>query len=220
MDKIKNKKMERKYVKTFERFSVDFSTDLISHFDGSEITNEGLFSWIKSKFKLTSLQKGFDTANKLIEDNSEIRSELERFIEKNKDKINAVDPEDVKKLTSLVKGQSSDVEKQIEIEAEKVSEADTESKSFVERVVSILKSVLRFGAEAVWVLGSLASFVLACLGKADGLFGTQASHYITSGEAGGNLSFSVTTVGFFMGGLIAYMLWVFYKVYQQHSRHC
>ena len=206
--------MERKYVKTFESFSGDFSTDLISHFDGiygSEITNEGLVSWIKSKFKLTSLQKGFDNANKLIADNSKFKAELDSFMKKNEAKINAVNPEDVKKLTSLIKGQSNDVEKKIEVEAEKVSEADTEAKSFVEKIVSLLKNVLKFAAEAMWLLGSIASMILATTAE-------YGARYILSGEAQGNLSFSGTGMLMFAGGLIAIFGYVFYKTYSLYKK--
>ena len=201
-----------KYVKTFESFSNEISVDLISHFDeiyGSEITNEGLVSWIKSKFKLKGLQKGFDAANKLISDDSKFKAKLEEFAEKNSAKLKKVNPEEVKKLTGLIKGEEPEVEKKMEAEAEKMDEADN-AKTFTQRFTSFLKSVLRFGGEILWVVTSVAGILFAHTEQ-------MGARTILSGEAMGNTQLS--GAGFLMtaGAVLALIGFLFYKVMRSEN---
>jgi hypothetical protein len=192
----------KNYIKTFESFNSGLSADLIYHFDGiygSEITNEGLISWIKSKFKLTSLQKGFDDVSKKISDDPKVKVELEKFRQKNEAIIKAVDPEDVKKITDLVKGKLGSVEKQIEVEAEKISEAEV-TKSFMEKIVSFLKGVLNVGSNLAILFTSIASFYFT------GPLSAGTDGMLPFDQFG-----SIMTI---IGGILALIVWVFYTSFQ------
>jgi len=186
-----------KYIATYENFNY-------------QPTNEEFIGLLSAKTRNEKIKQGFENASKLIEGDKSLQDKImaaynnqseKPSVDEMKDAIDIVSGSDDSQIQSLEKELKADPV----TSGESQNESTVEPKTFIQKSLSILGKIWKFGVNLIHFMGALAMIILPFTAK-------LGATVISSGEASGNTS--LTWYGFLLmfGGIAAMMAFIYRRV--------
>ena len=186
-----------KYISTYENFNY-------------QPTNEEFVGLLSAKTRNEKIKQGFENASKLIEGDKSLQDKImeaynslqeKPSVDEMKDAIDIVSGSDEAQVQSL--------EKELKADPVTSGEAKNEStekpKTFIQKALSIVGKIWKFGVNLIHFMGALAMIILPFTAK-------LGATVITSGEASGNTSLTWYGGLLLVGGILAMMAFIWRKV--------
>lgn len=186
-----------KYISTYENFNY-------------QPTNEEFFGLFSAATRNENIKLGFENASKLIESDKALQDKIMQAYNNEKLKPTLAEMQDV---TDSVSGSDEKEIQSLENElrdnpvtsGEFQSESTEEPVSFIQKCLSVVSKIWRFGINTIHLMGALAMIILPFTSK-------LGATVISSGEASGNTS--LTWYGFLLlfGGIIAMFAFILRRI--------
>ncbi len=186
-----------KYIATYENFNY-------------QPTNEEFIGLFSAKTRNEKIKQGFENASKIIEGDKSLQDKIMAAYNTQKEKPST---DEMKDAIDIVSGsddaQIQSLEK--ELKADPVTSGDSqnesavEPKTFIQKTLSILSKIWKFGVNLVHFMGALAMLILPFTSK-------LGATVITSGEATGNTSLTWYGGLLLLGGILSMMAFIYRRV--------